>query len=147
SSIPATRPTSAGVTTCSPSASPSIHVGTAPPPPSPEMPDPARSTASLHVPLSAPRRRHAPDHARHRPEPVTVTDSTPPPLGPARPRLRRGAQRSTAGRRELVELLQRAGRPLAMYEIVGRAGGLPQSAIYRNLRVLQRVGGVAQSPG
>lgn len=71
SSIPATRPTSAGVTTCSPSASPSIHVGTAPPPPSPEMPDPARSTASLHVPLSAPRRRHAPDHARHRPEPVT----------------------------------------------------------------------------
>jgi hypothetical protein len=32
----------------------SIHVGTAPPPPSPEMPDPARSTASSHVPLSAP---------------------------------------------------------------------------------------------
>lgn len=115
--------------------------------PTHEMPDPARSTASFPVPPSAPGRRDAPDHARHRPEPVTVTATTDLTLhGQVADRLRQQGQRYTAGRRELVGLLQRAGRPLAMHEIVGGAGGLPQSSIYRNLVVLERVGAVTRYP-
>src|SRR4029450_8076395 len=92
--------------------------------PTHEMPDPARSTASFPVPPAAPGRRHAPGHARHRPEPVTVTATTDLTLhGQVADRLRQEGQRYTAGLRELVELLQRARRPLAMHEIVGRGGG------------------------
>jgi Fur family transcriptional regulator, ferric uptake regulator len=61
-------------------------------------------------------------------------------------RLSQEGQRYTSRRREVVELLQRAGRPLAMHEILGAASGLPQSSIYRNLVVLERVGAVTRYP-
>lgn len=55
-------------------------------------------------------------------------------------RLRSDAQRYTAGRRSLVELLDAAERPLTVAEVLERSGGLAQSSVYRNLSVLERAG-------
>lgn len=46
-------------------------------------------------------------------------------------------QRMTRGRRALLEVFLRAGRPLGVREIVAAADGtVPQSSLYRNLAVL-----------
>ncbi|MGI9604372.1 MAG: Fur family transcriptional regulator [Acidimicrobiales bacterium] len=47
-------------------------------------------------------------------------------------------QRYTSGRRRLVELLARAGRPVTMPELSALDPELPQSSVYRNLEVLER---------
>jgi Fur family transcriptional regulator, ferric uptake regulator len=57
-------------------------------------------------------------------------------------RLRRARQRYTGGRRELVDLLSRAGKPLAIPEIIDSGTDLSQSSVYRNLQVLEQVGAV-----
>ena len=49
-------------------------------------------------------------------------------------------QRYTAGRRELVELLAAAHRPLTVAEVLERADGLTQSSVYRNLSLLEHAG-------
>lgn len=56
-------------------------------------------------------------------------------------RLRAAGQRYTGKRRQLVEALRRARRPTPIADLVSGAG-LPQSSIYRNLAVLERVGAV-----
>src|SRR5215207_2718606 len=55
-------------------------------------------------------------------------------------RLRTAAQRYTAGRRQLVELLAEAPRPETIPEILLRAPALAQSSAYRNLVVLEECG-------
>lgn len=55
-------------------------------------------------------------------------------------------QRYTTGRRNLVEVLRRAGRPLTAAEIL-EAGSLPQSSAYRNLAVLESCGVVHRVAG
>jgi Fe2+ or Zn2+ uptake regulation protein len=62
-------------------------------------------------------------------------------------RLERVDQRYTAGRRDLVEVLADAGRPLVVAEIVERRRGLAQSSAYRNLSVLEQAGVVRRVPG
>jgi Fe2+ or Zn2+ uptake regulation protein len=61
-------------------------------------------------------------------------------------RLRRVGQRYTARRHEVVELLQQAGRPLTMHELLDAAGDLPMSSVYRSLSVLERAGAVTRYP-
>lgn len=57
-------------------------------------------------------------------------------------------QRFTSGRRELVEVLERADRPLTVPEIVAAASSsLPQSSVYRNLTVLLDAGAVRRLLG
>jgi len=55
-------------------------------------------------------------------------------------RLRDAGQRYTLKRRELVEVLRRAGRPSATPDLVRGRRGMPQSSVYRNLAVLEQVG-------
>jgi Fe2+ or Zn2+ uptake regulation protein len=55
-------------------------------------------------------------------------------------RLRRDAQRYTANRRALVELLDQSAQPLTIPELLARRRGLAQSSAYRNLAVLERAG-------
>ena len=55
-------------------------------------------------------------------------------------RLRGVGQRVTAPRRELVDVLARAKRPLTIPELQQRAPGLATSSAYRNLGVLEDVG-------
>ena len=55
-------------------------------------------------------------------------------------RLRDADQRYTPKRRELVEALQRSGRPAWVSDLVGGRRGQPQSSVYRNLGVLEQVG-------
>jgi len=52
-------------------------------------------------------------------------------------RLRGDDQRYTVKRRALVEVLQRAGRPLSMPSILDQSPGMAQSSVYRNLAVLE----------
>lgn len=49
-------------------------------------------------------------------------------------------QRYTSGRRQLVDALHEAGRPLRLPEIVEAVPGLPQSSAYRNLDVMVQAG-------
>ena len=56
-------------------------------------------------------------------------------------------QRYTAGRRELVEVLASAGRPLSIPEIREGRRELPQSSIYRNLAALEAAGAVHRVTG
>lgn len=56
-------------------------------------------------------------------------------------RLRTAGQRYTAGRRAIVERLQRAGQPLTIPDVL-EGSGLPQSSAYRNLAVLEQAGAV-----
>ncbi len=62
-------------------------------------------------------------------------------------RLERVDQRYTTGRRDLVQVLADAGRPLVVAEIVERRRGLAQSSAYRNLNVLEQAGVVRRVPG
>ena len=55
-------------------------------------------------------------------------------------RLRRIAQRYTAGRRAIVEVLAASDRPLTIPEIVDRGEGLALSSVYRNLATLEQAG-------
>jgi Fe2+ or Zn2+ uptake regulation protein len=53
-------------------------------------------------------------------------------------RLRGIGQRYTTQRRALVEILQKAPRPLSISEIHQAGRTLPQSSIYRNIAVLEQ---------
>lgn len=55
-------------------------------------------------------------------------------------RLRRLGQRFTPRRRSLLEILQSAGHPLTIMEILRRGEGLAMSSTYRNLTVLEQAG-------
>jgi Fur family transcriptional regulator, ferric uptake regulator len=52
-------------------------------------------------------------------------------------RLRNAGQRYTAKRRSLVELLERASKPLSIPDILAGRRRLAQSSVYRNLAVLE----------
>ena len=65
----------------------------------------------------------------------------------AKTRLEQVDQRYTSGRRDLVEVLADAGRPLVVAEIVERRRGMAQSSAYRNLSVLEQAGVVRRIPG
>jgi Fe2+ or Zn2+ uptake regulation protein len=54
-------------------------------------------------------------------------------------RLLAAGQRYTNRRRQLVEILARSGKPVALPEIL-RGRSLAQSSVYRNLSVLERAG-------
>jgi Fe2+ or Zn2+ uptake regulation protein len=56
-----------------------------------------------------------------------------------RARLATAGQRYTHQRRQLVEILARSGKPVAIPEIL-RGTGLAQSSVYRNLSDLERAG-------
>jgi Fe2+ or Zn2+ uptake regulation protein len=60
--------------------------------------------------------------------------------GTVRTRLRAVGQRYTPQRQRLVDVLRRAGRPLAIGQVLTNAAGLPQSSVYRNLAVLEQAG-------
>ena len=53
-------------------------------------------------------------------------------------RLQRVEQRYTAGRRQLVDTLAVAGRPLSIPEVMAAGVTVPQSSVYRNLAVLEQ---------
>jgi Fur family transcriptional regulator, ferric uptake regulator len=55
-------------------------------------------------------------------------------------RLRTAAQRYTGQRRRLIEILARAGQPLAIPDILRGRRGLAQSSVYRNLAGLELAG-------
>lgn len=55
-------------------------------------------------------------------------------------RLATSGQRYTRTRRRLVDILSRAGMPLALPDIVRGRKNLPQSSAYRNLAELESVG-------
>ena len=55
-------------------------------------------------------------------------------------RLARQEHRYTSGRRQLVEVLTRAGQPMTLPDIVEADPELAQSSVYRNLDVLVRCG-------
>jgi len=61
--------------------------------------------------------------------------------------LGRADQRYTSQRRQLVDLLAGAGRPLSIPEILGVQPGLAQSSVYRNLDTLERAGAVRRVQG
>lgn len=56
--------------------------------------------------------------------------------------LRRTRQRYTLGRRQLVELLQAAERPVTIPELMDRGATQSQSSLYRNLAILEQCGAV-----
>ncbi len=58
-------------------------------------------------------------------------------------------QRYTPGRRDLVDTLHEAGRPLTLPDVLDRAPGLKQSSAYRNLDVLESSGIISRinAPG
>jgi Fur family transcriptional regulator, ferric uptake regulator len=55
-------------------------------------------------------------------------------------RLRAATQRYTGQRRRLIEILARAGQPLAIPDILRGRRGLAQSSVYRNLAALEVAG-------
>jgi Fur family transcriptional regulator, ferric uptake regulator len=60
--------------------------------------------------------------------------------GAAVARLREMGQRLTASRREVLDALRSAGKPLSMPEILSARADLAQSSVYRNLVVLEQAG-------
>ncbi len=56
--------------------------------------------------------------------------------------LRRTRQRYTRGRRQLVELLAAAERPVTIPELMDRGAAQSQSSLYRNLAILEQCGAV-----
>ena len=56
--------------------------------------------------------------------------------------LRRTRQRYTSGRRQLVDLLGDAERPVTIPELIDRGARQSQSSIYRNLAILEQAGAV-----
>jgi Fe2+ or Zn2+ uptake regulation protein len=59
-------------------------------------------------------------------------------------RLRQGDQLYTRGRRDLVERLAHAARPMTLPEVLESGAGLRQSSVYRNLAVLEQIGAVVR---
>jgi Fur family transcriptional regulator, ferric uptake regulator len=57
-------------------------------------------------------------------------------------RLGHQSQRYTSKRRLLVTMLEGAGKPLSIPDILARQRTLPQSSVYRNLTVLEHAGAV-----
>jgi Fur family ferric uptake transcriptional regulator len=55
-------------------------------------------------------------------------------------RLRAVGQRYTPKRRALVEMLRKAGNPVATADLAAGPSRLPQSSVYRNLVVLEQAG-------
>jgi Fur family ferric uptake transcriptional regulator len=55
-------------------------------------------------------------------------------------RLRSVGQRYTGHRRRLVEVLEDAGHPMSIPDILGDASDLKQSSVYRNLADLEQAG-------
>lgn len=55
-------------------------------------------------------------------------------------RLFEAGQRYTPARRQLVEAMRAAGRPLTIPELVARADDVPQSSAYRNVTLLMEAG-------
>ena len=72
--------------------------------------------------------------------PCTVAVVTDDLHGMATQRLRRISQRYTSGRRQLVDVLAAADRPLTIPEIMGLDDGLASSSVYRNLAALEQAG-------
>lgn len=62
-------------------------------------------------------------------------------------RLGTAEQRYTSKRRQLVDVLAGADRPLTMSEVLAAAGGVPQSSAYRNLAILAEAGVVRRVQG
>lgn len=62
-------------------------------------------------------------------------------------RLRQVDQRYTTKRRDLVTLLESAGRPLTITEVLERRPDMPQSSAYRNLTLLESAGIVVRLSG
>lgn len=62
-------------------------------------------------------------------------------------RLREAGQLYTKGRRELVELFVRAGRPVTIPEMLELRPSLTQSSLYRNMADLESVGIVQRVAG
>ena len=62
----------------------------------------------------------------------------------ARDRLRATGQRYTPNRRTLVDILDRADRPLTIPEILRKRRSLAQSSVYRNLGLLESAGVVCR---
>jgi Fur family transcriptional regulator, ferric uptake regulator len=56
--------------------------------------------------------------------------------------LRRTRQRYTLGRRQLVELLLHADRPVTIPELMALGAEQSQSSLYRNLAILEQCGAV-----
>lgn len=56
--------------------------------------------------------------------------------------LRRTRQRYTLGRRQLVELLLHADRPVTIPELIEHGARQSQSSLYRNLAILEQCGAV-----
>ena len=56
--------------------------------------------------------------------------------------LKRTRQRYTSGRRQLVDLLAQAERPVTIPELIDRGAQQSQSSIYRNLAILEQAGAV-----
>jgi Fe2+ or Zn2+ uptake regulation protein len=61
-------------------------------------------------------------------------------------RLRRARQRYTSGRRDLVQSLLGAGRPVSIAELLELGADQSQSSLYRNLTVLESCGIVRRLP-
>lgn len=57
-------------------------------------------------------------------------------------KLRRTRQRYTLGRRQLVDLLAEAGRPVTIQDLVDAGARQSQSSLYRNLAILEQCGAV-----
>ena len=60
--------------------------------------------------------------------------------GVAEARLRRVDQRYTPGRRAIIDLLAKAGRPVSISDIAGNLPDLPRSSAYRHLVDLEVAG-------
>lgn len=58
--------------------------------------------------------------------------------------LRGGDHRYTSGRRRVVDVLNTAGRPVTIPEILDIDRDLAQSSVYRNLTILEEVGAVTR---
>ncbi|MCC5948240.1 MAG: transcriptional repressor [Nitriliruptoraceae bacterium] len=56
--------------------------------------------------------------------------------------LRRTRQRYTLGRRQLVEMLHAASRPVTIPDLMERGASQSQSSLYRNLAILEQCGAV-----
>ena len=56
--------------------------------------------------------------------------------------LRRTRQRYTLGRRQLVDLLVEAGRPVTIPDLIEAGARQSQSSLYRNLAILEQAGAV-----
>lgn len=56
--------------------------------------------------------------------------------------LRRTRQRYTRGRRQLVEMLEHAERPVTIPELLDLGAAQSQSSLYRNLAILEQCGAV-----